>query len=74
MATYTATVTKTKSAQPAGVYVPTQIDAQKAAAEFRLTACFGNKNAIVWRDGRIETVSNRRLAKLQAAHTWATDF
>lgn len=69
-----ATITKTKDAQPMGEYVPTLVDARKAAADFRLTACFGSKNAIVWNDGRCETVTNRRLATLQASHAWATDF
>lgn len=69
----TATCTQTKWAQPAGQYQPTAIDAIKLAADFRLTAC-DSKNTIVWKDGSYERVTDAKLAKLQAAHTWATDF
>ena len=67
------TLVKTRDAQPMGEYKPTALDARKAAADFLLTdvSC---GNSIVWRDGRRETVTNRKLAKLQAAHTWACDF
>ena len=68
-----ATFTKTQTALPMGQYKPTAIDAAKAAADFRITdvSC---GNFIVWQDGRRERVTDRQLAKLQAAHTWATDF
>lgn len=68
-----ATCTLIRTAQPMGQYKPTSLDAAKAAADFLLTdvSC-GNR--IVWRDGRRETVTDRKLAKLQAAYTWATDF
>lgn len=68
-----ATCIQTKWAQPTGEYRQTAIDAAKKAADFCLTAC-DSKNTIVWRDGRHERVTDARLAKLQAAHTWATDF
>ena len=64
---------KTRSAQPMGQYKPTGVDAAKAAAEFRLIAV-GSKNTIVWADGRSDYVTDAKLSKLQAAHTWAADF
>jgi hypothetical protein len=70
----TITITKTRDAAPCGDYVATAVDAAKAAAEFRMVAVVGRKTAIVWRDGRAETVTERRLAQLQAAHRFAADF
>ena len=70
----TYTITQTRTAQPMGQYQPTELDARKAAAAFRLIACYGRKNAIVWHDGREQVVTDRKLVALQAAHTWATDF
>ena len=67
------TVTQTQWAQPQGVYIKTEIDNAKAAADFRLTAR-GKKNSIAWRDGRAELVTDRQLEKLQALHSWACDF
>lgn len=67
-----ATWTKTKDAGPLGVYVPTAVDARKATTDFRLTAVC--PNYIVWNDGRSERVTDQHLEKLQAKHTWATDF
>lgn len=67
------TFRKVKDAQPMGEYKPTSVDEAKKAADFRLIAV-GTKNDIVWKDGRRESVTRRQLAKLQAAHTWATDF
>lgn len=67
-----ATITKTKSAQPMGQYQPTAIDAAKAAADFRLLQV--SPYVIAWKDGRRERVTERQLKKLQAAHTWTTDF
>ncbi len=69
----TATCTLISTAQPMGQYRATGLDAAKAAAAFRLVAV-GAKNTIVWQDGRTELVSDSKLAKLQAANTWATDF
>lgn len=69
----TTTCTLIRTAQPMGQYKATSIDAAKAAAAFRLVAV-GSKNSIVWQDGRTELVSDSKLAKLQAANTWATDF
>lgn len=68
----TASVIKTKSAQPMGTYQPTSVDAAKAAADFRLLQV--SPYFIAWKDGRRETVTSRQLKKLQATHTWATDF
>lgn len=70
----TAKIRKVKDAQPMGQYKPTPVDARKAAADFRLVDVSGAKNVIVWRDGRSERVSDRRLATLKASHSWATDF
>jgi len=55
-----------------GQYSPTAVDDAKAAADFCLLQV--GPNVIRWRDGRTERVTARQLAKLQAAHTWATDF
>ena len=71
--TQQATCRLVRKAQPMGEYKPTSVDAAKAAAEFRLTAV-GKKNTIVWANGRAEQVTDAKLTKLQAAHTWATDF
>lgn len=65
-----ATLTKIKSATQMGQYQPTAIDARKAAADFRIL----DLNTIRWKDGRIESVTRAKLAKLQKLHTWATDF
>ncbi|KAF7956343.1 hypothetical protein AWV80_38765 [Cupriavidus sp. UYMU48A] len=70
----TATLRKVKDAQPMGQYKPTAVDARKAGADFLLVDVSGAENVIVWRDGRSERVSDRRLATLQASHSWATDF
>lgn len=67
-----ATITQTKSAQVAGQYQPTTVDAAKTAADFRLVQV--SPYYIVWADGRGERVTARQLAKLQAVHTWAADF
>lgn len=67
-----ATLTKTQSAQQMGEYKPTAIDAEKAAADFRLLQV--GPCVIRWRNGRTETVGRAQLAKLKKAHTWATDF
>lgn len=56
-----------------GQYQPTDLDAAKADAEFRLIAV-GRKNTIVWANGRSEYVTDAKLAKLQASHHWAADF
>lgn len=69
-----ATITLIKKAQPMGEYKPTAIDARKAAADFRIIDVSGRTNTIRWRDGRTEEVTDRKLAKLQDTHTWATDF
>lgn len=69
-----ATCTKIQDAQPLGEYTPTQVDAEKKAADFRLLDVSTSNKLIRWRDGRAEYVTSRQLAKLQAAHSWATDF
>jgi hypothetical protein len=70
----TTTCTLIRAAQQMGQYRATGLDAAKAAAAFRLVAVGSKKNTIVWQDGRVELVSDSKLAKLQAANTWATDF
>lgn len=70
-----ATMTKTREFRPAGCAVrPTAVDEAKAAADFRIVDVSCRLKRIIWRDGRAEDVTARQLAKLQAAHTWATDF
>lgn len=69
-----ATITKKKELQPTNVYQPTELDARKAAVDFRITSHCGSKAEIVWRDGRVEYVTRRRMEKLEALHTWACDF
>lgn len=68
------TFTKTHGALPMGIYHPTDIDMRKAAADFRLLDVSCRLKRIQWRDGRMQEVTSRELTKLQAAHTWATDF
>lgn len=70
----TATIAKTREAATAGIYAPTAVDAQKAAADFRMVAIVGRKTVIVWRDGRQEVVTDRALAGLMARHSCASDF
>ena len=67
-------VKKVKDAAPMGEYKQTAIDAAKSSVDFRLVDVSGSKNFIVWKDGRGESVTSRRLQKLQAVHTWAPDF
>lgn len=55
-----------------GEYKPTSVDTAKAAAEFRLINV--SPYVIRWNDGRQDTVNARQLKKLQATHTWMTDF
>lgn len=59
---------------PPGEYRPTEVDAKKKAADFLLTGVSGSKMEIRWKCGRCERVTDRKLAKLQALHTWTTDF
>jgi hypothetical protein len=66
------TITKTRAANTRP-YSPTAVDAAKADADFRLVDV-SFKNAIVWRNGTMEFVTDAKLAKLQAAHSWAVDF
>lgn len=68
-----ATLTKVQDAQPVGRYNPTAVDSQKAQADFRIICILG-KPTIEWRDGKREAVTRRKLASLQAAHSWACDF
>ena len=68
------TVRHVKQAQQQGPYTPTGIDTAKAAAGFRVVDVSGTKNRIIWSDGRAESVTDARLEKLQALHSWAPDF
>lgn len=75
MAIYTATITKTKDAEPMGVYTRTSVDDRKDAADFRLTGFLRSKKEIRWRDGRLEYVTERQFEKLCKLHpNWMTDF
>jgi hypothetical protein len=67
------TCTLISKAQPMGQYKPTGLDATKAAADFLVVAT-GSKTTIRWADGRAELVSDSKLAKLQSANVWSTDF
>lgn len=68
-----ATCRKVGEFRPHGAALaPTAVDQAKAAAAFRLLQV--GPNVIRWQDGRTERVSERQLAKLQAAHAWAPDF
>ena len=67
------TMTKVQDAPQPGVYVPTKVDERKAEADFLLKQVC--PNYIRWKDGRGETVSDRKLEKLKAEHpNWQTDF
>jgi hypothetical protein len=83
--TFTATITKTKEAEVLGIYVPTVIDARKAAVSVLITAAYGNGYDITSRvalSGRgikhygadLYHVTERALDVIKANHTWATDF
>lgn len=63
---------KTQDAQPMGTYVPTAVDATKAAVDFRLISV--GPYVIRWKNGDTQRVTERQLKTLQLAHTWATDF
>jgi hypothetical protein len=69
-----ATIRKVKDHQSMGTYSPTAVDVAKASVDFRLVDVSGPKNGIVWKDGRREQVTDGQLSKLQAKHSWATDF
>lgn len=56
-----------------GEYKPTEIDTLKTNVDFRLVSV-GSKNTIVWKDGRSERVTDRKLEKLQKSNSWTTDF
>lgn len=66
------TITKTQEAPPVGEYKPTSVDAAKDAADFRVIGV--SPFYVRWKDGRTEQVTSLQLKRLQAAHTWATDF
>lgn len=67
------TITKTKSAQIMGVRKLTGVDEQKKSADFRIIYT-GKKHTIQWNSGLVEHVTDRKLEKLQASHSWATDY
>jgi hypothetical protein len=48
--------------------------AKRAAVDFRILDLGKSKSFIVWRDGRREYVSNRKLKALEAKHTWMPDW
>jgi hypothetical protein len=65
---------KALDAQPMGAYQPTTVDAEKAAADFRILDIDRKTAFIAWRDGRRERVSRWKLAELERMYTWAPDF
>ena len=71
MKEYTATMEKTQTFMPkVNGYKETDIDRKKAEADFRMI----DVDLIAWKDGTRHRVTKRELKKLQAQHTWATDF
>lgn len=71
MKKYEATMEKTQTFLPAvNGYEETDIDRRKREVDFRLVAT----DYIIWKDGRGQAVTKRELKKLEANHTWATDF
>lgn len=67
-------LTKTQSAQVSGTYQATTLDAKNKNVDFLLTGCNGKINTLQWKDGRNETVSDSRLARLQINNNWACNF
>lgn len=65
---------KTHNAQQAGAYKATAVDTSKAAADFRILDVSCRMKRIAWRDGTQQDVTAAQLKKLQAAHSWVTDF
>ena len=85
MTTFTATIEKTKDATPMGIYTPTSVDAQKAAADILLTATESNgysvssKVALSGRGIRSYgngnySVTDRALQVLRTKYSVACDF
>ncbi len=66
------TIIKTRNAMPHGQYVRTSVDDMKDATDFRLLQV--GPYVIRWRGGTTERVTERKLTKLQAIHSWAPDF
>ena len=66
------TISKIADHQISGEYKPTQIDQLKKEVDFRImqTSPF----YIRWKSGEGQTVTASQLKKLQANHTWTTDF
>jgi hypothetical protein len=60
--------------QPTGQYRPTAVDTNKSHVDFCLTSINRANNTIRWSDGRMQNVTDRQLIKLQANHSWTTDF
>lgn len=65
-------MTQTVTAPKMGEYKPTTLDARKAQVDFLVTQV--GPFYIRWANGTGEQVTAARLKKLQAKHTWATDF
>lgn len=66
------TVRKIKSYKPAGQYKETSENVRKRTVDFRLLQV--SPNVIKWRNGKVETVTSRKLKTLQRKYTWMTDF
>jgi hypothetical protein len=69
---YTATFTQTSCAMPMGKYTPTTVDENKQNVDFRIMQM--SPIYIRWADGSGEIVTPAKLKKLQAKHTFTTDF
>lgn len=84
-----ATITKTAEAQPLGKYVPTGVDAAKAAADIRIVGYFRKRTEIESRRNfsgvgvKLEKIINgigrylvtdEALTELRRRYTIATDF
>ena len=66
---------KTQTHTPAGEYRPTEIDAQKARADYRIVGITGPYRIIYWADGRVQTTKGQReFRKATAGYTGTTDF
>lgn len=63
---------KTQSAQKLGEYKPTSLDNLKIEADFRLLQT--SPYMIAWKSGERQKVTENKLRKLQANHSWLADF
>jgi len=52
----------------------TAIDEIKKNVDFRIIDVSGSKNIIIWKDGKREYVTDKKLEKLEKIYTSTTDF